>query len=169
MKVAIYLRKSRENQDLQTQRTMITEHCKRNDYIIYRIYKDTISGKTDSRPEFNKLIYDMRHHRFHLIIVYKIDRICRSLQHFLQLIQEFENLGIKFISITQNIDTNSSESRMMMRMLMIFAEYEREIIVARTKDTLDRYKRDIKKQGYFINRDGKRVHQLGRPRKTIKS
>ena len=166
MKVAIYLRKSREEQDLETQETMITDYCNRLGYEITKPYKDTMSGKTNSRPEFDKLIYDMRHRKFNAIAVYKLDRIGRSTQHLLQLFQEFENLNIKFISITQNINTETAEGRMFVRMLMIFAEYEREMIVERTKDTLNRYKRDIKTKGYFINRDGKRVKQLGRPKKT---
>ena len=161
MRVAIYTRVSTEDQDSSTQRQQIIDYCKSGDFKIYDIYEDVISGKTDSRPAFDEL---MRDKRFNTIIVYKLDRIGGSLQHLLQLFQEFKNKSIDFISITQNINTTTPEGKLMLRMLMILAEYERELIVARTKDTLDRYQKDIEKQGYFTDKEGKKHKTLGRPK-----
>ena len=75
-----------------------------------------------------------------------------------------ENKKIDFISITQNINTKSAEGRMFMHMLMVFAEYERDLITTRTKDTIERYQKSIERKGYFINRDGKKKKSLGRPK-----
>lgn len=52
----------------------------------------------------------------------------------------------------------------MLRVLMLLAEYERELIVARTRNTLGRHKKEIKEKGFFVSKDGKRVNKLGRPR-----
>lgn len=164
MKVAIYTRVSTLDQNLETQKHSILDYCKREELEIYGIYEDVISGKTASRPQFNRLLYDMRHQRFDAIVVYKLDRIGRSLQHLLQLFQEFENRGIRFISVTQNINTDTPEGKLMLRMLMLLAEYERELIVARTRDTLKGYKVDIEKEGYFVSKQGKHVNKLGRPK-----
>jgi len=164
MKVAIYTRVSTEEQNPETQLKQIQNYCILNNHGIYEIYEDIISGETDSRSAFDKLLHDMRHRRFDAVVVYKLDRIGRSLQHLLHLFQEFKNRDIDFISVTQNINTDTPEGKLMLRVLMILAEYERELIVARTRDTLDRYQVQIKKEGYFVSRNGKKVKKLGRPK-----
>lgn len=165
MKVAIYTRVSTTDQNPETQKQMIEDYCNRQpDYQIFDVYEDVISGKTGSRPEFNRLIEDMRERKFDVIAVYKLDRIGRSLQHLLQLFEEFRNRNIEFISITQNINTCTPEGRLMLKMLMLLAEYERELIVSRTRDTLNRYQNQIDKHGHFTSRKGKRVKKLGRPK-----
>lgn len=165
LKVAIYTRVSTDDQNPETQRQMIEDYCNRiADYEIFDKYEDVITGKTDSRPEFNRFLDDMRKGKFNAIAVYKLDRIGRSLQHLLQLFEEFNNKGIEFISITQNINTSSPEGRLMLKMLMLLAEYERELIVSRIRDTLNRYKNQIKKHGHFTSRKGKRIKKLGRPK-----
>ena len=105
------------------------------------------SGKDNKRPEFERLLADMRQGRFTALAVYKLDRIGRSIVHLLNLFDEFKNRGIGFISVSQNINTNTPEGRMFLRMLMVLAEYERELIVSRTLDGLARAKRQGKKLG----------------------
>ena len=164
MKVAIYTRVSTEEQNPETQMKQIQSYCIIHGYEVYDVYEDVISGNTNSRPDFDRLLYDMRHRRFDAIAVYKLDRVGRSLQHLLHLFQEFKNRNVHFISVTQNINTDTPEGELMLRVLMILAEYERELIVARTRDTLDRYKGQIEKEGYFVSRNGKKVKKLGRPK-----
>lgn len=105
------------------------------------------SGSKEKRPAFNKLIEDMRKGKINTIIVYKLDRIGRSLQHLLKLFEEFNKRGIDFISITQNIDTTTPEGRMFLKMLMVIAEYERELIVDRVNAGITRAKKQNKKLG----------------------
>lgn len=164
MKVAIYIRVSTDKQTVENQLPIIQDYCIRNNYEVFDVYQDVISGKTDSRPDFDRLINDMRNHRFDCIVVYKLDRIGRSLKHLLQLFEEFRNNNIDFISVTQNINTSTPEGRMFLHLLMIFAEYERELTVARINDTLGRYKKHIRTEGKFIARDGKVRYHLGRPK-----
>jgi DNA invertase Pin-like site-specific DNA recombinase len=164
MKTAIYIRVSTDKQTVENQLPIIQDYCKRNNYVVFDIYQDVISGRTDSRPDFDRLINDMRKHRFDCIMVYKLDRIGRSLKHLLQLFEEFRNNKIDFVSVTQNINTSTPEGRMFLHLLMIFAEYERELTVARINDTLGRYKEHLKNEGKFIARDGRVRHHLGRPK-----
>ena len=163
-KTAIYTRVSKSEQNQEMQKKITIEYCKHNRIEVYDVYQDVISGKKESRPAFDRLLYDMRHRRFNAIAVTRLDRIGRSLQHLLQLFQEFKNRDIKFISVTQNIDTSTPEGELMLRVLMLLADYERTLIVARTCDTLNCYKDDIEKYGYFVSRDGKRISKLGRPK-----
>lgn len=136
MKGAIYCRVSTEEQHNDKQEEINREYCKRNNIEIYKIYKDIISGATSSRPNFNRLLEDMRHFKFDIIIVTKLDRLGRSLQHLLSLIDEFNRKGINFVASTQNIDTTSASGKLQLQIMGAFAEYERNIISERTKEGL---------------------------------
>lgn len=140
MKVAIYCRVSTDEQDADKQEEICLEQCKRQDHTVYKVYKDVISGTKTSRPAFNQLLDDMRHYKFDAIMVTKLDRLGRSLQHLLSLIDEFKSKGIHFIASTQNIDTSSAGGRLQMQIMGAFAEFERAIISERTKEGLRRAK-----------------------------
>jgi len=136
LKVAIYARISTDSQELMNQVSICTEYCARMGYEVYSIFKDTISGKTISRPAFNLLLNDMRAWKFNAIMVTKLDRIGRSLKHLLGLFDEFNTKGIHFIAVTQNIDTSTSAGKLQMQIMGAFAEFERNIISERTKEAL---------------------------------
>lgn len=138
MKVAIYCRVSTEEQDADKQEFICQEYCKRNNFEVFKVYKDIISGKTTSRPEFNQMLIDMREYKFDMIMVTKLDRLGRSLQHLLSLFDEFSRKKIDFIAITQNIDTSSAGGKLQMQIMGAFAEFERNIISERTKEGLRR-------------------------------
>lgn len=138
MKVAIYCRVSTNEQDTDKQEFICKEHCKRNGYTIYKVYKDVISGAKTSRPSFNKMLEEMRHYKFDAVMVTKLDRIGRSLQHLLSLFDEFKRKGIHFIAVTQNIDTSTSSGVLQLQIMGAFAEFERNIISERTKEGLMR-------------------------------
>lgn len=138
MKVAVYCRVSTEEQDADKQEFICKEFCERNGFEIFKIYKDVISGKTTSRPEFNKLLQDMRDMNFKGIVVTKLDRLGRSLQHLLSLLEEFNSKGIDFVAVTQNIDTTSASGKLQLQILGAFAEFERNIISERTKEGMRR-------------------------------
>lgn len=140
MKVAIYCRVSTEEQDADKQEYICREFCRRNNYEIFKVYKDVFSGAYMKRPSFNILIDDMRHYKFDAIMVTKLDRIGRSLQHLLSLFDEFQRKGIHFIAATQNIDTTTASGRLQLHIMGAFSEFERNIISERTKEGLRRAK-----------------------------
>ena len=136
MRVAIYARVSTEDQNASNQERMCREYCAHNGHEIIKVYKDVISGSKASRPEFNLLMEDMRHGAFDAVMVTKLDRLGRSLQHLLSLFDEFNRRGIAFIATTQNIDTTSAAGRLQMQIMGAFAEFERSLISERTKEGL---------------------------------
>lgn len=138
MKIAIYARVSTEEQDADKQEFICKEYCKRNDYKVYKVYKEVISGSTSNRPSFNELLEDMRTYKFDAVMVTRLDRMGRSLQHLLSLFNEFKLKGINFIAVTQNIDTSSAAGKLQMHIMGAFAEFERSIISERTKEGMKR-------------------------------
>jgi DNA invertase Pin-like site-specific DNA recombinase len=135
MKVAIYTRVSTSEQDPTTQEKICREYCQRFGYEIFRIYTDDgISGIKESRPAFDEMLSDMRLMKFNCIMVTKLDRIGRSLQHILSLFNEFNRKGIHFMATTQNIDTSSAAGKLQMQIIGAFAEFERNIISERTRE-----------------------------------
>lgn len=163
MKAIIYLRKSTiKKQEFHMQQYSIENYCKVNSIDPIKTYKDEMSGSKDSRPEFDIMLKDMRMGLFDTIIVYKLDRIGRSTSHLLKLFEEFQKKNIKFISVTQNINTETPEGKLMLRMLMILAEYERELTVSRINDGLARAKNKGKKLGRPSgSKDKKRRRRAG--------
>ena len=144
MKAGIYARVSTKEQDINKQVQELIDYCKRNNYE-YILYVDKgISGAKESRPEFNRLMEDVRLKKLDILIVYKIDRLARSIQHFTHIMSELKNKEIDFISITQPIDTTSSSGKLLMNILGCFAEFERDMISERV--ALGK-KRSKKKQG----------------------
>lgn len=136
MKVAIYVRVSTEQQDYDNQIELCKRFCEMKGFEIYRIYKDIYTGTSSSRPEFNKLLEEMRQYKFKGIVCSKLDRIGRSLKHLLNLFEEFQNRGVEFMAVTQNIDTTTSSGKLQMQILGAFAEFERNMISERTKESL---------------------------------
>jgi DNA invertase Pin-like site-specific DNA recombinase len=161
MNVAIYCRVSTEEQNADNQEQACLEYCSRMKYDVFRIYKDTISGKTTSRPMFDIMLDDMRRYRFNCIMVTKLDRIGRSLKHILSLFDEFNSKGVQFVAITQNIDTTSAAGQLQLQIIGAFAEFERNIISERTKEGL-KYAPNVGKRG----KDKKARRKRGVLRKT---
>ena len=148
MKVVLYARVSTLDQHVETQLNVLRDYCARTGHELVGEYVDSgFSGKDDRRPQFERLLADMRQGRFQAVIVYKLDRIGRSLKHLLNLFEEFKTRGVGFVSLSQNIDTTTAEGRMFLNMLMVLAQYERELIVARTMTGLERARRQGKKLG----------------------
>ena len=91
------------------------------------------SGATTDRPAFQQLLRDIEGGRVDLVAVHRLDRLSRSLLHFLQVMETFDKHGVSFISVTQPLfNTATSAGRLMLNVLMSFASYERELIAERT-------------------------------------
>lgn len=138
MKVAIYCRVSTEDQTTDNQEQLIREYCIRNGHEIYKVYKDVYTGTSDNRPAFNELLRDMRLYKFNTLAVARLDRLTRKLKHLLSMIDEFKSKGVGLIAIHQNIDTTTASGIMQMQMLGVIAEFERNLISDRTKESFYR-------------------------------
>src|SRR3989344_8830181 len=108
MKVAIYLRVSTADQTTLNQEIELKSYCERNNYEIYKTYKDEgVSGIKTSRPQLDLMLQDMRNKLFDAIIVWKFDRLGRSTIHLLQVLEEMKSRGVRLIATSQNIDTST--------------------------------------------------------------
>ena len=117
----------------------------------YEIYKDTKSGKDLKRPGIERLIKDAKVGKIDLLVVTKIDRVSRSLQDFLSLIAELEKNDVNIAVVTQEIDTSSPAGKALQRMLLVFAEFERDMVSERTKEKrLETIKAGLWPGGYQI-------------------
>jgi len=148
LKVAIYTRVSTKEQSVEMQIDKCEAYCKYSGHEIYKVYKDIAeSGKKQSRPQFDIMLNDMREGKFKGIVVYKLDRMGRSLPHLISLFEEFAKRNIEFISVTQNIDSSTPEGKLFMRIMMIMSEYERELTINRVNDGIARARREGKTLG----------------------
>ena len=101
------------------------------------IYDDGgISGGTLERPALKRLLADIAAGRVDTVVVYKVDRLSRSLFDFAKLVELFEKAGTSFVSITQSFNTTTSMGRLTLNMLLSFAQFEREVTAERIRDKL---------------------------------
>jgi len=148
MKIAIYCRTSTQDQHPENQIMALTKYAEDRGFVIYHIYVDEVSGAKDSRPALNELMIDARAKRFDAVLVWKLDRLGRSLQHLLQVVSEWKNLGIQFICMTEPIDTTSPSGELIFNIFGAIAQFERELIIERINLGLDR----ARKQGKALGR-----------------
>ncbi|MGK7060793.1 recombinase family protein [Bradyrhizobium sp. RT7b] len=92
------------------------------------------SGGTLERPALKRLLADVKAGRIDVIVVYKIDRLSRSMLDFLNLVELFESHGVTFVSVTQSFNTKDAMGRMALNILVTFAQFERELIGERIRD-----------------------------------
>ena len=93
-----------------------------------------ISGGTLQRPALQRLLADIEAGRVDVIVVYKVDRLSRSLMDFAKLVEVFERHGVSFVSVTQQFNTTTSMGRLTLNILLSFAQFEREVIGERIRD-----------------------------------
>jgi len=148
MRAGLYLRVSTTEQTTLNQELELKKYCEREGIEIIKIYRDEgISGSKTSRPQLDLMLQDMREKKFDCIVVWKFDRLGRSTQHLLQVLEELKNKNVRLIATSQNIDTNTSMGKFFFTILSGFAEMEREMIRERIKLALKRRKEEGKPMG----------------------
>jgi DNA invertase Pin-like site-specific DNA recombinase len=130
IRVVCYCRVSTADQNNALQIRELTEYVQRRGWELVGTYQDTISGAKASRPGLERLMADARLRKFDAVLVYKLDRWGRSLVHCVNGIQELQSLGIRFIAISQGLDTDQSSptAALLMHILAAVAQFERELI-----------------------------------------
>lgn len=99
------------------------------------------------RPALKRLMTDIDAGRVDCVVVYKVDRLSRSLLDFTQIMEALERRGVSFVSVTQQFNTTSSMGRLTLNILLSFAQFEREIISERTRDKIAAARRKGKWSG----------------------
>jgi len=133
IKVAIYVRVSTQDQNPELQEDELRKIANIRNYEVYDVYTDKVSGTKDSRPDLNRMMFDMRKGCFNAVMIYKLDRLGRSLKHLITVCEEFHNKGIDLIVTSQGIDTSTATGKLLFNILGSVAEFERELISERTK------------------------------------
>ena len=138
MQTAIYCRVSTEEQategfSIHAQKDKLTKYAESNDWDIVDYYVDDgISGKNlTERPEVSRLIEDVKKGRIKNVLIYKLDRLTRSVKDLIYLIELFDKNNCTFNSQTEKIDTSNAVGRMFVKIIGIFAEFERENLAER--------------------------------------
>lgn len=148
IRVGLYARVSRQEQILENQLIVLRNEVERHpDWQVVDTYTDKCSGSTQNRPDLDRLMMDVRKGRIDLILCTKLDRMARSTLNLSRLCAELDErkVGLKFVE--QNIDTTTAEGRMVRTMLGAIAEFELELIHSRTKDGLERARKEGKTLG----------------------
>jgi DNA invertase Pin-like site-specific DNA recombinase len=145
MRIGIYARVSTTDQDCSQQLRDLREYATARRWEIQGEYVDhAVSGTKESRPAMNRLMEAARRRAVDVIVCWKIDRWGRSMPAFVSSVQELRSLGVRFIAVTQGIDTDESNptARLMLNLLAAFGEFERELIIERTRAGLQRARRE---------------------------
>ncbi len=130
---AVYIRVSTESQRTDSQEQELKRYCRQRGWKDLTYYVDKICGAKASRPQLDRLMQDIRGGQVERLIVYKLDRLGRSLTHLALILDELNRLKVPLIASSQGIDTSDDNpaGRLQLGVLMAVAEFERGIIKER--------------------------------------
>ena len=142
---AIYTRKSSEEGLEQEFNSLAAQHEACEAYIHSQQHEGWVlartryddggfSGGNLERPALQRLLADIRTGRIDIVVVYKVDRLTRSLADFARLVEIFDAQNVSFVSVTQQFNTTSSMGRLTLNVLLSFAQFEREVTGERIRD-----------------------------------
>jgi site-specific DNA recombinase len=174
VRCAIYTRKSNEDgleqafNSLHAQRAMcesyIASFASEGWTALATEYSDAgITGGTMERPGLQNPLADIDAGRVDVVVIYRLDRLSRSLRDFLNMIEAFDRRKVSFASVTERIDTTSSAGRLFLNMILAFAQFEREVAAERIRDKIASAKRKGKcvggrpLLGYDVDREKMRL------------
>lgn len=159
-RVAIYIRVSTQDQSLDLQRRELTQFAKARGWKIHKVYEDKLSGTTDKRPQLIAMMNAAKVRDFDVLLVWKLDRLFRSLKGMIATLQDLEALRITFVSMRDHIDLSTPSGRLMTHLLSSFAEFEASLIRERVVAGLKEAKRKGVKLGRPQIIDTNRVQNL---------
>ena len=146
-RAVLYCRVSTADQHTETQLYDLREFASQRGYEIVQEYADMISGSKSKRPGLDRLLADARRHRFDVVLVAAFDRVARSVRHFLEVLDDLNNLGIEFVSLRENIDTGGPLGRAIVVIVGAIAELERSLVIERVKAGMRRAKLEGRRIG----------------------
>ncbi|MEL1251187.1 recombinase family protein [Aurantiacibacter gilvus] len=184
LRCAIYTRKSSEEGLEQSFNSLDAQREACAAYVLSQasegwealpdLYDDGgFSGGSMERPGLKQLLADIAAGRIDIVVVYKIDRLTRSLPDFARIVEVFEQAGCSFVSVTQSFNTTSSMGRLMLNVLLSFAQFEREVTGERIRDKIAASKAKglwmggNLPLGYDLPKTGSRVLKVNKPEAAI--
>lgn len=150
MRIYGYARVSTKDQNLDLQLEKIREYAKIRSFDLIQMYAEKASGKDIAgREAFSEMLATLKMNPLAIeaVVVYKLDRLGRSMSDLIKITELLKEYNIQFISITDNIDTTSSQGRLFFHLMGSLAEFERELIHERTMAGILKAREDGKKFG----------------------
>lgn len=158
--VGIYIRVSTSEQSTEMQRRELEAYTAARGWTQIKVYEDKATGTNANRPELKRLLDDVRKRKVDLVLIWKLDRLFRSLKDVILTIHEFQDLGIDFISLRDNLDLSTSHGKLMMQIIAAFGEFEASLIKERVIAGLKNAKRKGKRLGRPKKRDDDKILHL---------
>jgi putative DNA-invertase from lambdoid prophage Rac len=140
-RVAVYARCSTECQDPSMQISELTEYATRRGLNVVGVFTDIASGSQDHRLELNKVLALAKQRKIDCLLVWKTDRLGRSLRHLVNTISELDAVGVSFISLKDNLDFSTPGGRLMFNVIGAMAQFEHDLIKERVKSGMANAKR----------------------------
>ena len=141
-KVALYCRVSTSTKDQTTENQLreLNSYCDRMGYQVVKVYEDEVSGakSREKRPAYNQMCKDAFLKKFDTIIGWDVSRFGRSMKEFVSFLSDMDEKGIGVIAVKNGLDTSSSSGRMMMKLIGVLEEWNREMLIERTRAGLAR-------------------------------
>lgn len=171
-KVIIYARVSTKEQNPDLQLIDLRSYVKARNFQLITEYIDYASGTKNDRENYIRLFNDVRKGKTDVVLVWKFDRFARSTKELINALEEFNSLGVDFISYKENIDTSTPTGKILFTMISAFAEFEREILCERVIAGMEKAKARgvkigrpeippfIKKKVLELKRDGFTYKQI---------
>ena len=172
-RIAIYARVSTQDQHPEVQLHALREYAVRRDLDVVKEYVDHgVSGTKDRRPSLDELLADAKRRRFDGVVVVKLDRLARSVQHLTSMCADWEALGVDLVVVDQGIDSSTTTGRFLFHCLGAVAELESALCRERTKAGLAAARRRGVKLGGrkpVLDRKGReRVKRLRQAGKSVR-
>lgn len=160
-KVFLYLRVSTSDQNIESQKFALLDYCTRQGLNNYEMFIDHgISGAKESRPALNDMMARVENKECSQVIVFSFSRFARSVSHLLKALQKLREKNVRFVSTTEQLDTNSPMGLALFTILGALAQMEREIIRNRVIAGLQNAKMKGKKIGRERKRNDALIHSL---------
>jgi DNA invertase Pin-like site-specific DNA recombinase len=142
------VRVSTVDQHPESQLLDLQQLASQRGFEVVQVYSDHgVSGARLKRPALDRLMADARRGRFQVLAIWSIDRLARSTRHFLELLDELQQLGIEFVSLRENLDTAGSLGRAVVIIISAIAELERNLIIERVRAGMRRARLEGRRLG----------------------
>ena len=138
MRVVKYQRVSTSKQDYENQTNSLDKQIELLGWDCVGEYKEVVSGVKDSRPQLQKMIEDARLRKFDRVIVFALDRLGRKIVQIVNTIHSLEECGVHLFIVKESVDTSNSQGKIFANFISIFSQLERDMMISRQKEAIDR-------------------------------